>query len=195
MNTRTKILRSLAVVGVVASLAALGVFAAFSSETENPGNTVTAGTVALADNDTNTALYNMSSAAPGDDTQACIQVSYSGSLDSSVKLYTESTIGDLGTHVNLTIEPGTQTAAEFPSCEGFTADATGPVFDDTLASFASDHSGWENGLEDNPGDAASWTTSDAVVYRVTAEVDSATPDSAQGGTTGSHVLTWEARNQ
>lgn len=196
MQTRTKILRSLAVIGAVSSLAAFGVFSAFSSQTDNPGNTVTAGTVVLADNDSDTALYSLSDAGPGDTTEACIQVTYTGSLDAAVKLYTPSTIGDLGPHVNLKIEPGTQSTVSFPDCTDFTVDSSGSLFDGTLASFASTHDSWTNGLSDNPGTTATeWVTNDAVVYRVTATVDAGAPDSAQGDTTGSHILRWEAQNQ
>ena len=56
MSNRTKILRTLAVLGVLACIAGAGVFSAFSSQTDNPGNVVTAGTVTLADNDAGSAL-------------------------------------------------------------------------------------------------------------------------------------------
>lgn len=195
MNKRTKILRSLGVIAAVGSLAAFGVFSAFTSQTDNPGNTVTAGTVALADNDSDVALYSVSNAKPGQSTAACIQVTYSGSLDSDVKLYTPDTIGALGPYVDLTIEPGTQTAVSFPDCTDFVADAGGAIFTGTLSDFATTHDSWANGLADNPGATSAWTTSDAVVYRVTAAVDSAAPDSAQGDSTDSHILRWEAQNQ
>ncbi len=65
MNKTTKILRTLVVVGVVGGLAALGVFSAFSSQTDNPGNVVTAGSVTLTDNDSGTALYNIPAGKPG----------------------------------------------------------------------------------------------------------------------------------
>jgi hypothetical protein len=196
MNKRTKLLRSLGVVVAVGSLAAFGVFSAFTSETDNPGNTVTAGTVTIEDNDSDTALYSMSDAKPGESTEACIQVTYTGSLDSDVRLYTPSTIGDLGPYVNLTIEPGDQTSVNFSDCTDFVPDAGGAIFDDTLSNFASTHDSWTEGLADYPGDSGTeWATSDAVVYRVTATVDSEAPDSAQGDSTDSHILRWEAQNQ
>jgi predicted ribosomally synthesized peptide with SipW-like signal peptide len=110
MSNRTKILRTLAVLGVLACIAAGGVFSAFSSQTDNPGNVVTAGTVALADNDAGSALYSIANAKPGDSQVSCVKVTYSGSLDASVRLYTPSTIGALGPSVSLKIEPGTQAA-------------------------------------------------------------------------------------
>jgi hypothetical protein len=193
METRTKIVRSLGVVAVVGSLAALGVFAAFSGQTENPGNTVTAGTVEISDNDGDTALYSMANAAPGETTTRCIQVTYSGSLPADVSLYTVDTIDTLGAEVTLDIEAGTQEpfAAD---CTGFAADATtGDLYDGTLADFAT-HDSYATGLSDYPGDSATeWTTSDAVVYRVTATLDA--DATLEGATTGTHAFTWEARNQ
>ncbi len=193
MHTKTrKILLSLAVVGAVASLASLGAFSAFTSQTENPGNRVTAGTVTIADNDAGAALYSMTAAKPGDSTTSCIQVTYSGSLAADVHLYTPSTIGALGPQVNLKVEPGTQTTPTFPSCTGFTPDAGGAIFDAALSTFPTAYAA---GVVDNPGATSSWTTNDKVVYRVTATLSASAPDSAQGADTGAHILRWEARNQ
>lgn len=193
MDNRTKIVRSLAVVGVVGSLAAFGVFAAFSGQTENPGNSVTAGTVEISDNDGDTALYSMANAAPSDSTTSCIQVTYSGSLPADVALYTTDTISALGAEVTLDIEAGTQEPFAV-DCTGFTADTGGSLFSGTLSSFATTHDSYVNGLSDYPGDAATeWTTGDDVVYRVTATLnENAT---LEAGTTGTHALTWEAQNQ
>lgn len=191
MSKTTKVLRTLVVVGVVGGLAALGVFAAFSSQTDNPGNNVTAGTVTLADNDGGTALYNIANAKPGSTQTSCIRVNYTGSLDADVKLFTPSTIGDLGPHVTLKIEAGTQAAPVFPACALFNAETT--LFDAALSTFPTTYAG---GVSDYPGIVGSeWTTGDAVVYRVTATLDANAPDTAQGDTTGSHILRWEARNQ
>ncbi|HVY77606.1 MAG TPA: hypothetical protein VG898_03780 [Solirubrobacterales bacterium] len=196
MTTRSKILRTLVVLGVLACLAGAGVFSAFSSQTDNPGNVVTAGSVTLADNDSGAAVYALTGAKPGDSQSSCITVTYSGSLDASVRLYTPSTIGPLGTSVDLKIEPGTQTGSPtFPSCTGFTPDAGGAIFEGTLASFASEHDSFATGVADNPGASSAWTTGDSVAYRVTATLDASAPDSAQGQSTGEHVLRWEARNQ
>jgi hypothetical protein len=195
-NTRTKVLRTLGVFAVLAALAATGVFSAFSSQTDNPGNVVTAGTVTLSDDDGGSALYSLTAAKPGDSATSCIEVTYGGTLDSTVKLYTPSSIGDLGPHVNLKIEPGSQASPSFPSCSGFTADAGGALYDGTLDGFAAAHSGYANGLADNPGTSATaWTTDDSVVYRVTATLAANTPDDAQGDSTGTHTLRWEARGQ
>jgi predicted ribosomally synthesized peptide with SipW-like signal peptide len=191
MTKTTKVLRTLLVVGVVGGLSALGVFAAFSSQTDNPGNNVTAGTVTLADNDSGTALYDIANAKPGSTQTSCIRVNYTGSLDADVKLFTPSVIGDLGPYVALKVELGTQAAPVFPTCAGFSAETT--LFDAPLSTFPTTYAG---GVSDYPGTVASkWVNNDAVVYRVTATLDANAPDTAQGDTTGSHILRWEARNQ
>src|ERR1044071_7624334 len=60
-----KLLASVLLVGVTASLAAFGVFSAFSSQTSNPGNSFSAGTVNISDNDGDTAAYTVSGGKPG----------------------------------------------------------------------------------------------------------------------------------
>lgn len=193
MNSKArKILLSLAIVGAVASIASLGAFSAFTSQTENPGNRVTAGTVALSDNDAGAALYSMTNAKPGASTTSCVEVTYTGSLASDVHLYTPSTIGALGPQVNLKIEPGTQATPSFPGCTGFTPDAGAALFDGPLSTFPTSYAA---GIVDNPGASSAWTTNDNVVYRVTATLSASAPDSAQGADTGLHTLRWEARNQ
>jgi len=196
MSIRTKILRTLVVLGLLACIASAGVFSAFSSQTDNPGNAVTAGTVTLSDNDAGSALYGLADAKPGDSRTSCVEVTHAGSLDASVRLYTPSSIGPLGPSVNLKIEPGSQASPSFPGCSGFNADSGGALFEGTLAAFASEHDSYADGIADNPGTVATkWANGDTVVYRVTATLSAAAPNSAQGQSTGSHVLRWEAQSQ
>jgi hypothetical protein len=191
MSASRKLVRTVVVLALAGTVASIGAFSAFSSQTENSGNVVTAGTVNIADNDAGSAAYSMTNAKPGASTTSCIRVSYSGSLDANVKLYTPSTIGALGQYVNLKVEPGTQSSSTFPSCTGFTPDGAA-IYDGALNAFPTSYAG---GVADNPGSTTKWITGDAVVYRVTATLSASAPDSAQGQTTGSHVLRWEAQNQ
>ena len=192
-NRTRKLLLSLLTVGVIGSLAGFAVFSAFSSTTVNPNNRTTAGTVTLADNDSGVAMYDVSGAAPGEVIEKCIKVTYTGSLDADVKLYSDSTIGSLGSYLDLTVTPGTQATSTFPDCTGFAADAGGAIYTGTLSGFASTHSSYANGLADNPGAATKWVQNDAVVYRVRLTVQD--NSSASGLTTGLHSFKWEARNQ
>ncbi len=195
MKTTTKVLLTALCVGALGSLAAMGVFGAFSSTTSNAGNTITAGTVAIADNDAGAAMYSLTAAKPGESVSKCIKVTYTGSLDADVHIYTTSTIGSLGQYVDLTITPGTQTTSTFPSCTGFTADSGGALYTGTLQSFGTTKNSYANGVVDYPGSGTKWATNEAVVYQVTATLQSSAPDAAQGLTTGAHTFTWEARNQ
>ena len=195
MKTTTKVLLTALCVGALGSLAAMGVFGAFSATTTNAGNSIAAGTVAIADNDAGAAMYSLAAAKPGDSVSKCIKVTYTGSIDADVRIYTTSTIGSLGQYVDLTITPGTQATSTFPSCTGFTADASGALYSGTLQNFGSTKNSYANGVVDNPGSGTKWATNEAVVYQVTATLQSSAPDTAQGLTTGSHTFTWEARNQ
>ena len=145
MRNRDKVLLSVLVVGVLGSLAALGIFGAFTATTSNAGNEIQSGNVTLGDNDTGSALYFMSGAAPGESVTKCIKVSYTGSLKSDVDLYTDdTTMGPLAQYVDLTITQGTQASSTFPSCTGFTAAPTtehpgGALFNGTLQAFSNEH--------------------------------------------------------
>jgi len=195
MKTSTKVLLTALCVGALGSFAAMGVFGAFSSTTTNAGNTITAGTVAIADNDAGAAMYSIAAAKPGESVSKCIKVTYTGSLDADVHIYTTSTIGSLGQYVELTITPGTQTTPSFPSCTGFVADSGGALYTGTLQNFGTTKNSYANGVVDYPGSTTKWATNDSVIYQVTATLQSSAPDAAQGLTTGSHTFTWEARNQ
>lgn len=195
MRTSTKVLLTALCVGALGSLAAMGVFGAFSSTTTNAGNTITAGTVAIADNDAGAAMYSIAAAKPGESVSKCIKVTYTGSLDADVHIYTTSTIGSLGQYVELTITPGTQATSTFPSCTGFTPDSGGALYTGTLQNFGSAKNSYANGVVDYPGSGTKWATNESVVYQVTATLQSSAPDAAQGLTTGAHTFTWEARNQ
>jgi predicted ribosomally synthesized peptide with SipW-like signal peptide len=195
MTKFKKVLATMVVLGAVGGLAAFGTFSAFSSTTSNPGNEFQAGTVSLSDNDSGTAIYNNTNAKPGDSVTKCINVTFTGSLDSDVRLYVPEAIGALGPYVNLTITPGTQTSPSFPSCTGFTPASGGAIYSGTLAAFATAHNAWSNGLSTYPSGQTKWSTNNNVVYQVTASVDANTPSTSGGATTNSHSLTWQAQNQ
>jgi hypothetical protein len=195
VKTTTKVLLTALCVGALGSLAAMGVFGAFSSTTTNAGNTITAGTVAIADNDAGAAMYSLTAAKPGESVSKCIKVTYTGSLDADVRIYTQSAIGSLGQYVDLTITPGSQTTPSFPSCTGFVADSGGAIYTGTLQSFGTAKNSYANGVVDYPGTGTKWATGESVIYQVTATLQASAPDAAQGLTTGAHTFTWEARNQ
>lgn len=191
-SIKRKFLLTFIVLGALGSVAGWATFSAFSATTSNVGNTFAAGTVAIGDNDGGAVMYNVSNKKPGDTAQACIKVTYTGSLDASVKLYS-SAIPAFGQYVNLLIETGSGSPT-FPGCTGFVADASPTLYTGTLKAFGDTYSTFANGLADNPGAVATkWITNDAVVYRFTLTLQD--NNAANGGTTGTHSFTWEAQNQ
>jgi predicted ribosomally synthesized peptide with SipW-like signal peptide len=189
MNKTRKILRSLVVLGALGALATAGAFSAFSSQTENPGNQITAGTVDIADNDAGGALYSLAAAKPSDPKENCIEVTYSGSLKADVKLYrVAGALGALAPYTNVKVEYGTQASPSFPSCTGFSAGGT--LYDSDLSGLPTSYAG---GYAATPGADGSWDSGDKLVYRVTVSIDD--DAAAEGLTTGAHSLRWEARNQ
>ena len=192
MRATRKALYALLAIGLTGTVAGLGSYAAFSTTTANTGNSVSSGTVALADSDSGAAMFSVTGMKPTTPAiEKCIKVDYSGALDAGVKLYTTSSIGSLGQYLNLAIRPGTGNPT-FPSCTGFTPDAA-DLFSGTLASFAGTYSSYASGLADNPASATKWVTNDSVVYRFTLTLQNNT--AAEGLSTGSFAITWEARNQ
>ena len=197
-----KVLASVATVGVLGAAAAFGVFGAFSAQTSNDNNVFTAGSVTLTDNDGGSFLYSVEDAVPGTANpanEACIEVEYTGSVDSDVALFTPTTAlatADLSPYVDLEITKGTQANPSFRSCTGFTpVGAAGDVYDGTLQSFATTHTDFASGIAlTDPAGGPEWAEGDAVVYRFRATLDAAAPNTAQGDTTGLHTYTWEAQN-
>jgi len=191
MTKTKKVVRTIVVAGVLCSLAAIATFSAFTSQADNPGNNVTAGTVTLTSNSPATAMYSMSDAKPGDSAVKCIKISYTGSLASTVKFYSPDTVGSLGQYVNLQVEKGTQTGSPVNGdCTGFSA-AGGNLFNNTLNNLPNSGTAV---TATNPTGGAAWATNDAVAYRVTATLSASAPNAAQGLTTNSHTLRWEASN-
>lgn len=196
MQLRRKILITVAIVALVGAAVGMGTFSAFSSTTSNSGNTFAAGTVHLTDNDSGSAMYNVSAGAPGTAVVKCIKLTYSGTLAANVKLYTTSSLGAVANEIDLTVEKGTSSGSPtFPDCGTFNSEAT--VYNGTLAGFASAHGSYANGASAYPSSQTQWNENDTLVYRFTLTLQD--DNGANGGatplSTGAHGFTWEARNQ
>lgn len=189
-----KLLATLVVLSALGSVTGAATWSALTSETEHGGQTFSAGTVFLSDNDANAALFNLTGQRPGTTTERCLRVTYSGSLGAEVRLFSDSAIGALGPYLNLQITPGTQSGGGFGDCTGFSPDSGGPLFDGTLAGFRGAHGAWTSGLADQgPGSAGTWTANDSVVYRFSVSVKD--DDAARNLSTGAHRFILEAQNE
>jgi hypothetical protein len=182
---------------VVALMAGLGVFvtsAAFTATTSNTDNRIESGSVAIGDSDgASGKLYDALNQKPGagnGPTAACIRVTYSGSLDSAVKLYRGAVAN--GDKFRLKVERGTSLSAPGSdmNCTGFASTST--PFDNTLDQFPTTYAG---GIDGKAGGTA-WSQNDTVDYRFTIyTVDDSTPNARTTKyDSGAHSFTWEAQN-
>ena len=176
-------------------IAAVGVYALFTATTQNAGNEISSGTVAFTDNDSGSALYNVTNVRPGDSTTKCIKTTYTGSLSASVRIYGPDSPGPLAPYIDLTITQGTQASSVFPSCTGFTPDATGVIYTGTLQNFEQTKNSYANGVATLPSGQTSWSPNGSLVYRFQTTLQATAPDASQGWSSGVHSFVWEARNQ
>jgi len=191
-----KVLATLFVLGIVGALTGVGSYSAFTATTGNTGNSFAAGTVAIEDNDSGTAMLALSNAKPTDSDTSCIKIKYTGSLASSVRLY-GSISGSMTSYMTLTVTRGTDSSPSYDSCTNFTADATnylglgnGVIYQGALSSFPANYA---SGIVDPlSGSPESWTTNEEHSYRFVVTLQN---NNAAQGTTGSAAFTWEAQNQ
>ncbi len=194
MPRSRKLLLTGLLVGLVA--AAVGTaFSAFSSTTDNSGNSFAAGTVLVSDNDSGTAMLSLSGAKPGDSDTSCIKLTYTGTLGSTVRLYA-SVSGALAPYLTLTVTRGTDAAPSFDSCGSFTPDAAsyigsgaGVIYSGPLSAFPATYSaGLVDPLAASP---ETWSTSESHSYRFVVSLNN---DEAAQALGASASFTWEARN-
>ena len=196
-KTHKQLLLTLGILVAIGSFAGWATFSAFSGTTSNSGNSFSAGTVAITDNDAGSAMYNVSNQAPGVALSRCIRVTFTGSLDSTVKMYASS-VGAVGQYIDLVVTPGSGVTGSFPSCTGFTPASGGALFTGTLKGFADTYTDYSSGLATFPSGATKWVTNDAVWYRFDLSLQG--NNAANGGSggalsTGLHSFTWEAQSQ
>jgi predicted ribosomally synthesized peptide with SipW-like signal peptide len=192
-NTRRrKVLLTIAVLCVLVGLIALGSFAAFTATTTNTGNNISSGTVAINQHSGATTLYNITNQKPGQSTQKCIRVTYTGSLQSTVELYVSSGITN-GTLYNIQVERGSglTTLDGTMSCAGFTATSTAFA----TAALGTFPTSYATGIDGKPT-AGVWNQNDSVDYRftITQNDDTTVNNHTSVTTSGAHTFTWEARN-
>jgi hypothetical protein len=187
----------LVAIALVVTIAGAQTWAAYSATTDNAANSFATGTVALTDNDSGAALLTLAAAIPGATDTGCITVTYTGSLDSAVRLYGTTSGTGLDAYLDLRIRRGsfTGTAPAFDACTNFTPDSTdygsgaGVVYDGTLLAYPDDHA---TGIVDPPaGGAETWTTGESHVYELRVTLQDDVNAKAK---TANQIFTWEARN-
>ena len=192
---RRWVLAALVVTGSIAAITVGFTAAAFVSNTSNGGDTFSTGTVTITDNDAGGFMLALSSARPGDSDTSCLRVKYTGSLDSTVRLYATVT-GGLAPYLQLTVTRGTDSAPSFDACTNFTADSTnyigsgaGVIYAGLLSAYPTTYGA---GIVDpTSGSPETWTTSEAHSYEFVISLNN---NAAAQGLSSTATFTWEARN-
>ncbi|MEZ5323147.1 MAG: hypothetical protein R2698_13930 [Microthrixaceae bacterium] len=162
--------------------------AAFSGTTDNTANSVTAAGVALADDDTGSAMFNVTGMKPGDTQTKCIVVTYNGTITTGapIQLYRSGvpTGTGLETYLDATVEIGT--GGSFSSCTGFTPSST--IVTGTLADFLTTKTSYAT------AQSTGWTptgSGQSRTFRVTLTMQD---DNAAQAKSVNFGFTWEARS-
>ena len=190
-------------VGLIGSAALVwqASYSAFSATTANPTNNWTAGTVALSDDDSNSALFSVTGLKPGSSGSKCIVVSSTGSLASTVKLYATassfSQTNTLGDNLQLTVTQGTSSSTG-GVCTNFVADAgASNTATASAKNFSTTYTGFGAGFGTWAPAAASSANPVFKTYKIDYVLNSpgtqAAVDAMQGGT-AQIGFTWEAQN-
>lgn len=187
--------RGMLVVTAVAAVAAASVMvvqmssAAFTDSVSSADNSWQTGSVTLTQNGDGSAMFSVTDMVPDDSEERCIAVTYEGSVDADVRLYSDwgpTGSTDLAGDLDLLVEHGTG-AGGFPDCNGFTS--AGTVYDGDLSDFAT-IDGFVGG-QDDWGPAGGSVEERA--YRFTVTLDSASTQEDQS--VSEYEFVWEARNQ
>lgn len=194
--TRGRMVRMAAVVGSMALVGLMVVTAsraAFTATTDNTGNAFNAATIALTDDDSGTAMFDVTGMVPGDTAEGCITVTYTGTADPTVvKIYQNAYSETDGASDGATLDEAlTLDIDQVNDCTLKTKLAD--LDNDTLVNLAA-YSDYSNGLSTG-WDPASGTSSESFLFTATftPSGSSATDNTRIGDTVTSLTFTWETQ--
>lgn len=170
-----------ALASAIAALAVATVVVSESTSALDPVGTAStnrfdSGTVSLVDDDSGRSLVDVTNMAPGRPVEACITVTYDGSILPVDVTLSAETSGDVVDFLEVRVERGR--AADFGTCEGFVAG--GEVFAGRVSELA-DGAGVDVGVVRS--------ARESIGFRFTFEL---ADDAAAAGRSGSLDLVWEA---
>ncbi len=164
--------------------------AVFSDTTDNTGNSLSAGTVTLTDDDSGSVLFNVTM-LPGDTVQNCIVVTYGGSVSDpgAVRIYSSGYVdsGNFGDFLDIVVEEGNGGA--YNDCSTFNLENTIEPLGG-LTTWDATHTNYANG-------AGVWDpsgTPESKTYRITMVLDPTTPNAEQGESVTALAFTWEVQS-
>ena len=148
-------------------------YSAFADTTTNPTSNWASGTVKLADDDSNTAMFNATNLKPGSTGNKCIQVTSTASLRLGRQaLRGRRTPRPTRSRRTSTSRSTRARGATFGGgCGSFTK--TGEIYNGTLAAFGTGKTGYSTGVG---AWAPTGSGSETKSYRVTYTLSASTPD-------------------
>jgi uncharacterized repeat protein (TIGR01451 family)/predicted ribosomally synthesized peptide with SipW-like signal peptide len=159
-----------------------GSYAAWTAQTNNPGNAVTAGTLGMTNSKSAASVFSASNVVPGDTGSDTVTVTNSGTVPMSVTL-SQDAISATGieTSLGLKVHDDTRNWCYWPNT-GAGACATYGAWDGsaTLTNLA---------LGATSG-AAQWPAGEAHTFTISWQLSAASPNSDQGKA-GSFRLVWD----
>ncbi|MFV0257950.1 MAG: TasA family protein [Acidimicrobiales bacterium] len=189
MSTASRSLGPLVGIAAAAVMVLGASDAAFTANTSNQANSYSAASLSLVDDDSSSAMMQLSNLVPGDTATKCITVNYTGSTFdlTAVKLYAAlaNEVDGFAAHVDVTVSEGS--GGSYSDCTGFTQSSQ--LYSGTLANLASTHSSFANGI--TAYTPVSGNTSRT--YKFVATLGSDTPDTAQGDSVTAN-FTWEVQS-
>ncbi|MBT2504267.1 hypothetical protein [Curtobacterium sp. ISL-83] len=170
-------------------------YAAFSSVTRNAGDSWSAGSVTLTDDDRGAAAFNVSGLVPGDGGTKCIVVTSNSNTPGEIRDYAANLSSSTGLpqHINFTLQMGT--GGSFNDCTGFVPDAaTANPTPVPIAAVAAQATSYDTGA--HPWDVTG-TGAQSRTYRVGWSFDTTGMTQAQidalQGSSFTADLVWEFR--
>ena len=216
MNTATRILATLAVIGGLAAAVGGGAtFATFNAQTTNGTNTFTAGTMTMTNvagsvaggsdcssdtySSTCATLFTLTNLAPGaSDSSNTVAITYTGSITTGdFRLFASAYSSKTGSSDALctATDPASQLDLQVKAGATIVYPTSGSGYG-TLADFAGTYTTSSNGLQMNggtngSGSAGVWANGDSATYTINVHVDSGAGNTYQG-CQSSVSLTWYA---
>lgn len=171
-----KILLTIVLLLCLAGMGALGTWAAFSATTTNPGNSFSSGTVILSDNDAGSAMFAVTDVVPGSTGNTCMKVSYTGSMEATIKAYVANVSNNFSDDFTIDIDKSDAGSDGFQDCTGFAGgNVTNLVTDSTVGALPTTY-GAGYSIDAAATDPTDW------FIRVTYALDAGATNADQGKT-------------
>jgi hypothetical protein len=191
-----KLAATAAVLALCGLLASAATWSNLNSTANNPTNSFATGTVEIGSN-IGSASLSVSNAEPGVLVTGCIDITYTGTLPATVKLYGTGGGTGLNQYLTLVVTRGTFGATPSAgSCTGFTADTTnyishgsGVIYNGTIANWPATAATAK--VDPTAASPEGWNTGETHGYQF--QVTLADNPAAQG-LTGTETFTFEADN-